>query len=67
MAEGLTLGDVTYIDNISIEIKYVDGSQHVILNGEDLGDKIRQPDISMYASAVSSVPSVRAFLLEAHP
>ena len=53
------------LDNISIEIKYVDGSQHVILNGEDLGDKIRQPDISMYASAVSSVPSVRAFLLEA--
>lgn len=53
------------LDNISIEIEYVDGSQHVILNGEDLGDKIRQPDISMYASAVSSVPSVRAFLLEA--
>ncbi len=53
------------LGQISIEIKYIDGSQHVILNGEDLGDKIRQPDISMYASAVSSVPSVRAFLLEA--
>ena len=53
------------LDGINIEIKYVEGAQHVILNGEDLGDKIRQPDISMYASAVSSVPSVRAFLLEA--
>ena len=53
------------LDKISIEIKYIEGSQHVILNGEDLGDKIRQPDISMYASAVSSVPNVRAFLLEA--
>ena len=53
------------LSGISIEIEYVDGTQHVILNGEDLGDKIRQPDISMYASAVSSVPSVRAFLLEA--
>ncbi len=52
------------LSQISIEIKYTDGAQHVILNGEDLGDKIRQPDISMYASAVSSVPSVRAFLLE---
>ena len=52
------------LDNINIEIKYADGTQHVILNGEDLGDKIRQPDISMYASAVSSVPNVRAFLLE---
>ena len=52
------------LDNINIEIKYAVGTQHVILNGEDLGDKIRQPDISMYASAVSSVPNVRAFLLE---
>ena len=52
------------LDNINIEIKYADGTQHVILNGEDLGAKIRQPDISMYASAVSSVPNVRAFLLE---
>ena len=51
--------------DINIEIRYVDGTQHVILNGEDLGDKIRQPDISMYASACSSVGTVRAFLLEA--
>lgn len=51
--------------DINIEIAYVDGTQHVILNGEDLGDRIRQPDISMYASAVSSVGTVRAFLLEA--
>ncbi len=52
------------LDSIGIEIKYVEGTQHVILNGEDLGDRIRQPDISMYASAVSSVPAVRSFLLE---
>ncbi len=53
------------LPNISIEIKYIDGIQHVILNGEDLGDRIREPHISMYASAVSSVGEVRAFLLEA--
>ena len=52
------------LEGINIEIRYVDGAQHVILNGEDLGDKIRQPDISMYASACSSVGNVRAFLLE---
>lgn len=52
------------LSEIELGIRYVDGAQHVILNGEDLGDKIRQPDISMYASAVSSVPSVREFLLE---
>ena len=52
------------LDKINIEIKYVDGAQHVYLNGEDLGDKIRTPEMSMYASAVSAIPAVRAFLLE---
>ena len=49
---------------ITIEVRYEDGAQHVYLNGEDLGDRIREPEISMYASAVSAVPAVRAFLLD---
>jgi cytidylate kinase len=53
-----------YLPEITIDIKYFDGVQHVLLNGEDLGDKIREPEISMYASAVSAVGEVRAFLLE---
>jgi len=52
------------LSEISIEVAYVDGAQHVFLNGEDLGDKIRTPEMSMYASAVSAIPSVRSFLLE---
>lgn len=52
------------LPEISIEVRYVDGAQRVYLNGEDLGDKIRTPEMSMYASAVSAIPSVRAFLLE---
>lgn len=52
------------LPEIKIEIKYVDGAQHVYLNGEDLGDKIRTPEMSMYASAVSAIPAVRAFLLD---
>jgi cytidylate kinase len=49
---------------IHIEVKYENGVQNVYLNGENPGDKIRQPEISMYASAVSAIPAVRAFLLE---
>ena len=52
------------LPNISIEVRYVDGAQHVFLNGEDLGDRIRTPEMSMYASAVSAIPEIRAFLLE---
>ena len=49
---------------IHIEVKYENGAQKVYLNGEDLGERIRTPEMSMYASAVSAIPSVRAFLLE---
>ena len=52
------------LNEINIELKYENGAQKVILNGENLGDKIRVPEMSMYASAVSSIPAVRSFLLE---
>ena len=52
------------LKDITIEIKYEDGKQRVYLNGEDPGDAIRTPEMSMYASAVSAIPEVRAFLLD---
>ncbi len=52
------------LSEINIELKYENGVQSVYLNGECLGDAIRQPEISMYASAVSAIPEVRAFLLD---
>ena len=52
------------LPEIKLELKYVDGAQKVILCGEDVGDKIRTPEMSMYASAVSAIGAVRAFLLE---
>ena len=59
-----TSGTVALLPEINIELAYEDGRQIVRLNGEDLGDKIREPEISMYASAVSAIPEVREFLLE---
>lgn len=55
---------IELLPKTSIELKYDNGTQQVILNGSNLGDKIRQPIISMYASAVSAIPEVREFLLE---
>lgn len=52
------------LPEINIGLKYECGVQNVYLNGENLGDKIRQTEISMYASAVSAIPAVRKFLLE---
>lgn len=52
------------LDEIKPEIRLADGVQHVYLNGEDVSGEIRLPEISMAASAVSSVPEVRAALLD---
>lgn len=40
------------------------GEQRVLLNGEDVSEQIRTPQISQYASDVSAIAAVRAFLLE---
>ena len=52
------------LSKISIDIKFIDGVQHVFLNGEDVSEEIRTPKASMMASSVSAVPAVRAFLLD---
>lgn len=41
-----------------------DGLQHMLLGGEDVTEKIRLPEISLYTSAAAAQPKVRAFLLE---
>ncbi len=41
-----------------------DGEQRMDLNGRDVSREIRLPEVSMYASAVSAHPGVRAYLLE---
>ena len=52
------------LPQIGIEIVHRDGVQRLFLNGDDVTDEIREHVISGYASDVSAVPAVRAFLLE---
>lgn len=53
------------LEALNIELNYgADGLQHMYLNGENVTQAIRQHSISAYASAVSAIPQVRAFLLE---
>ncbi len=52
------------ICGIKLEIALIDGTQHIFLNGADVSEQIRTPEVSMAASAVSSVPEVRAALLD---
>lgn len=52
------------LSDINIEIKFVDGEQRVFLNGADVSEDIRKHIISDYASKISAIPCVRAFLLD---
>ena len=50
---------------ISIDLKHGgDGLQHMYLDGVDVSTAIREPEISKYASGVSAIPGVRAFLMD---
>ena len=50
--------------DIQLELRFVEGVQRVFLNGEDVSDAIRMPEISMAASDVSAIGAVRDFLFE---
>lgn len=52
------------LPGIQLDIRLVEGAQHVYLNGEDVSEAIRAEEIGMAASAVSAHPQVRAFLLD---
>lgn len=53
---------VNSLDKINLSLEFIDGSQHVIMNNNDISDKIRTPEVSMNASKVSAIPEVRKFL-----
>ena len=58
-----TAGIIALMDSLDIALTWKDGVQVVLLAGEPVGDKIRTPDASFYASAVSKIPEVRQHLL----
>lgn len=54
-----------YIDELTIVMEYdEEGKQHMIMNGMDVTDDIRTPDISQKASLISAHAVVREVLLD---
>lgn len=53
------------IGDVNLDITYdAQGTQHMILNGADVSDEIRTPEMSMIASTISAHKVVRDFLLD---
>lgn len=61
--EGVSAADENAVaglmKNIVIEVKYTDGRQKTFLDGVDVSEEIRKPEISMLASTVSALGCVR--------
>ena len=51
------------LPEIDLTLCHEDGVQQVYLNGQNVSEEIRLPEVSMAASAVSAHPPVRQFLL----
>ena len=52
------------LNTADISLCFAEGTQHVLLCGEDVSGLIRTPEISMAASVVSALPAVRQYLFD---
>lgn len=53
-----------FINDIDIEIRYQNGRQITMLDGEDVSEKIRANEVSMMSSDISSLKCVREKMVE---
>ena len=51
-------------DNVNVSIAYKNNAQQVLLNGDNISDKIRNEEVGNMASATSVYPVVRTKLVE---
>lgn len=59
-----TEGVLEALKEIEVGLRFINGEQHVYLNGEDVSADIRLHEVSQYASLVSAIPAVRQFLFD---
>ncbi len=52
------------VKDINIKVEYIDEEQRIYLDGEDVSDFIRTPEVSLGASNVAVIPEVRIKMVE---
>ncbi len=57
-------GVASILPELDIDIRHEGVEQHIFLDGENVSDQIRTPEISMAASNVSAIPAVRVALVD---
>ena len=68
MQRGLRPQDTRYIIEMTretrVELQQHNGEQRVVVDGEDVTDAIRAPEVGNLASPISAIPEVREILLD---
>lgn len=68
LEEGVEVDDeeavVNIMSRVKLDVEHKDGVQRTLLDGRDVSEAIREPHVSMAASAVSKLPSVRLKMTE---
>lgn len=57
-------GVKSILGEVEVSISHEDGVQQIFLNGENVSEEIRLPEISVAASNVATIPEVRLKLVE---
>lgn len=55
--------DFSFLKEIELSFKYIDGLQHILLNGQDLTREIRSAQVTKHVSPVAAIPQVRDYLV----
>ena len=63
ISENDTEGQAAACQDADISIRFIDGAQHVVLNGEDVNGLIRTDEVSQMASISSTNPAIREKLV----
>lgn len=68
ITNNISIKDIAEIENMlkctKLDIKYNELGQRIYVDGNDVSDYIRTPEVSMGASDISAIPYVRAWLLD---
>ena len=55
---------IKFLSTLKFDVKFIDKKQYVLINGEDVSEKIRTAEVSKVTSLFAKSPAVREFLID---
>ena len=55
---------IKFLSTLKFDVKFIDKKQYVLINGEDVSEKIRTAEVSKFTSLFAKSPAVREFLID---